>query len=116
MAVGGAKKGGPSPAAGGVVILPLAVHHPIERNLAPGVLMLLLVAMLAIDTAAIRRGREPPVPMAVLLVPAVAGLAIGLPNHGPVWGVVDLAGADHRAVGDRPVDPACQCRAAQCEG
>lgn len=72
----------PAAGAGAVVILPLAVHHLLERSFALGVLMLLLVAMLAVDAAAIRRGREPPVPMAVLLIPAVAGLAIGLPTHG----------------------------------
>lgn len=72
----------PASAAGAVVILPLAVHHLLERNYGLGVMMLVLVAMLWIDTVAIRSGREPPLPMAMLLLPAFAALAIGLPSHG----------------------------------
>jgi len=72
----------PASAAGLLVILPLGAHHIVERNHALGAIMVALVAMLWIDTIALRRGREPPLPMALLLLPAIAGLAIGLPSHG----------------------------------
>lgn len=72
----------PASAAGALVILPLGAHHLLERDYALGAIMLALVAMLWIDAIALRRRREPPVPMAMLLLPAAAGLAIGLPGHG----------------------------------
>src|SRR5687768_3166754 len=72
----------PAAAAGAVVFLPLALYHVHQREYLLAGSLLVLVAMLAIDALAIVRNGPPPIPFALLLVPAAATIAIALASHG----------------------------------
>jgi diguanylate cyclase (GGDEF)-like protein len=67
-----------------VVLLPLAVHHLLRGRLELGGLLMLLVSMLGLDAVAIARGKRPPVPFALLLMPGAASVLLTLPTH-PVY-------------------------------
>lgn len=72
----------PAAAVAAIVVLPLAIVHFMEGNRAIASLLVVLVLMLAADVAALARGRRPPVPYAMLLVPALAAISISLVHHG----------------------------------
>jgi diguanylate cyclase (GGDEF)-like protein len=72
----------PAAAAGAVVFLPLALHHIHQQDYFLAGALLLLVAMLAIDAVAIGRNGPPPIPFALLLVPAGGAVGIALATHG----------------------------------
>jgi len=71
-----------------LVLLPLGVHHMMRGRVEPGGLLLLLVTMLAADVIAIARGKRPPIPFALLLLPGAASVLLSLASHtmyGAMW-------------------------------
>ena len=72
----------PSAAAGAVVFLPLALHHIHQQDYFLAAALLVLVGMLALDAVAIGRNGPPPIPFALLLIPAGGAVAAALATHG----------------------------------
>lgn len=72
----------PAAAAGALILLPLSVVHFMDGSKAIGLLLLLLVVMLGVDVVATSRGRRPPVPFAILLVPTAAAVLIAMAQQG----------------------------------
>jgi diguanylate cyclase (GGDEF)-like protein len=78
----------PVAAVGIAILLPFGAYHVAMGHALLGTLLLVTVALLALDTIAVHRGRAPPVPFAFLLLPAAASVAVlmtiqGL--HGALW-------------------------------
>ena len=72
----------PVAAVAAAMFLPLAAYHMHRGDWALGGLLLVVVAMLAVDVTAIRRAAKPPIPFALLLLPAAAAVAISLMTQG----------------------------------
>ena len=72
----------PAAAAGAMVFLPLALHHIRQGDNILAAALLLLVVLLAIDAIAIARNGPPPIPFALLIVPAGAAVGAALATHG----------------------------------
>lgn len=73
---------------GAVFLVPFAINNFIQGRDALGVVMLFAFAILCIDAFAIYRKRSPPLPLELLIVPAIAGTAISLPSvgfYGGLW-------------------------------
>ncbi|MEK9969773.1 MAG: hypothetical protein VW600_11600 [Ferrovibrio sp.] len=62
--------------ASAVLLTPFGILNLFIDRVPLGLAILATVAVLAIDAQAIRRGRKPPVPFALLLVPTAAAVAI----------------------------------------
>ena len=78
----------PIAAAAAAALLPLAAHHLLRERFDIGGLLLLLVAMLGADVVALARGRRPPVPFALLMLPGAASVLLSMPEHamyGAMW-------------------------------
>lgn len=74
--------------ASAVLLTPFGILNLFIDRAPLGLAILATVAVLAIDAQAIRRGRKPPVPFALLLVPTAAAVAILLllqPAYGVLW-------------------------------
>jgi diguanylate cyclase (GGDEF)-like protein len=65
-----------------MVFLPLALHHIRQGDDVLAGALLLLVAMLSIDAIAIARNGPPPIPFALLILPAGAAVGAALATHG----------------------------------
>ena len=72
---------------GALIFLPLAVVDFMRGRAEISAILLCIVVMLATDAVALYRGRQPPIPFAVLLVPGVAGVAMSLATQG-VYGTL----------------------------
>lgn len=72
----------PVAAVAALVLLPLSLGHLLDGNRPIAALLLALVAMLAVDVVATSRGRRPPIPFAVVLLPAAAAVIIALAAYG----------------------------------
>jgi diguanylate cyclase (GGDEF)-like protein len=72
----------PMAVTGAVFLLPFAANDFIAGRYIPGVAILAVVAAFAIDAWAIRRGKEPPIPFPVLLIPIVAAMGLSLATQG----------------------------------
>lgn len=74
--------------ASALLLTPFGIMNLFIDRLPLGLAILATVAVLAVDAQAIRRGRKPPVPFALLLVPTAAAVAILLllqPAYGVLW-------------------------------
>jgi diguanylate cyclase (GGDEF)-like protein len=72
----------PVAAIGAGIFLPLAVYDFMQGRELIGAILVCLVAMLATDAIALSRRKAPPVPFALLIVPACAGVGMSLAQQG----------------------------------
>lgn len=71
-----------------LLLTPFGIYNLFIHRLPLGLAILATVSVLMLDALAIRRGRRPPVPFALLLVPTAAAVAILLmlqPSYGVLW-------------------------------
>lgn len=71
-----------------VFLVPFAINNFIQGRHELGALMLFAFAILCIDALAIYRKRPPPLPLGLLILPAIGGTAISLQTqgfHGALW-------------------------------
>jgi len=74
--------------ASAVLLTPFGIFNLFIDRVSLGLAILATVGVLAVDARAIHRGRRPPVPFALLLVPTAAAVAILLllqPAYGVLW-------------------------------
>ena len=72
---------------GTVIFTPLSAYHLAIGNAKLGAVIACIVAVLAIDTLAMRRGRRPPIPFPLLLVPGAVAVGLSLFTQG-LYGVL----------------------------
>jgi len=70
-----------------VAFVPLGIHHLLEGDFLIGVLLLVAMTMLAVDTVAVYRHHVAPIPFRYLLVPTVACVGVMLVSNG-VYGAL----------------------------
>ena len=73
--------------AGSAVVAPLAAYHFAAGNVRLAAVLACIVAVLAIDSAAMRLGRRPPIPFPLLLVPGAVAVGLSLLTQG-IYGVL----------------------------
>jgi diguanylate cyclase (GGDEF)-like protein len=77
----------PIAAVGTAMFLPLGAHHLLHDDPILGAVLMVLVAVLALDAIAISRGRRPPVRFPLLLLPGAVGVLASLVQQG-VYGAL----------------------------
>ncbi|HEX8318069.1 GGDEF domain-containing protein [Longimicrobium sp.] len=64
--------------AGAVFLLPFGLNNVVRGRMGLGIANLVIVGMLALNALALKRGRPPPIPVALVFVPVAAGLPLGI--------------------------------------
>lgn len=67
-----------------VFLVPFAVYDLLRERIALGLAIACVVIVFAADGYAIRRGRRPPIPYVVLLIPITAAIALSLATQGVI--------------------------------
>lgn len=64
--------------AGAVFLLPFGLNNVVRGRMGLGIANLVIVGMLALNALALKRGRPPPIPVALVFAPVAAGLPLGI--------------------------------------
>ncbi|HEY0024334.1 MAG TPA: GGDEF domain-containing protein [Longimicrobium sp.] len=64
--------------AGAVFLLPFGLNNVVRGRMGLGIANLVIVGMLALNALALKRGRTPPIPVALVFIPVAAGLPLGI--------------------------------------
>lgn len=64
--------------AGMVLLLPLGLLNLYRYNLPAGICIFLILAIVSIDAYHLRKGKQPPIPPSIIIIPVLVGISFGI--------------------------------------